>query len=248
MLALRRGVHLKVKVCFLGHSGFLLEWDSCYWLFDYYVGEIPELDTGKRVFVFASHSHGDHWNPKVLDLSRKHPDVHYVLSSDIDLTEADRVSRTVAFVEPEKEYELEGGQGQPIRLTTLRSTDAGVAFLLNYLGKRIYHAGDLNHWVWEGEPEEYNKAMTEAFNEQMDRLEGLAIDVAFVPLDPRQEEYYYLGLEGLLKKARVKKVFPMHFGRNFGVIEQYKKERAGNLGETILMEIKEAGQRWEIDL
>ncbi len=237
-----------MKVRFIGHSGFLLEWDSCYWLFDYYIGEIPELDTGKRVFVFASHNHKDHWNPKVLDLSRKHPNVHYVLSSDINLPEADRVSRTVTLVEPEKEYELVDGQGHPIRLTTLKSTDAGVAFLLEYLGKRVYHAGDLNHWVWKGEPEEYNREMTAAFEEQMDRLKDTVIDLAFVPLDPRQEEYYYLGLEGLLKKAKVKRVFPMHFGRNFGVIEQYKKERAGNLGETILMEIKEAGQRWEIDL
>lgn len=241
------GVHI-MKVRFLGHSGFLLEWDSCYWIFDYYTGEIPKLDTGKRVMVFVSHAHEDHWNPKVLDLGVKHPDVHYILSSDVRLPEETRVSGTVFHVEPGKEYDLADGSGRPIRLTTLKSTDEGVAFLLDYLGKRIYYAGDLNHWVWKGEPEEYNKAMTEAFSEQMDHLEGLVIDLAFVPLDPRQEEYYSMGLEGLLKKARVKRVFPMHFGRNFWVIGQYREERAGSLGETVLMEIRQAGQEWEIDL
>ena len=90
--------------------------------------------------------------------------------------------------------------------------------------------------------------MTEAFSEQMDHLEGLVIDLAFVPLDPRQEEYYSMGLEGLLKKARVKRVFPMNFGRDFGVIGRYKEERAGNLGETVLMDIRKASQEWEIDL
>lgn len=89
--------------------------------------------------------------------------------------------------------------------------------------------------------------MTAAFDEQMDYLKGLVIDVAFVPLDPRQEEYYYLGLEALLEKAKVKRVFPMHFGRNFSVIEQYKKERAANLRETVLVDIGRAGQEWEID-
>lgn len=236
-----------MEVTYIGHSGFLVEWGACYWLFDYYTGEIPELDAGKRVFVFASHNHGDHWNPKVLDLSRKHPDVHYVLSSDIELREASPDSKAVTRVEPEKRYDLLDGYGRPIRVTTLRSTDAGVAFVLEYLGKRVYHAGDLHLWVWKEEPDEYNKEMTAAFDEQMDYLKGLVIDVAFVPLDPRQEEYYYLGLEALLEKAKVKRVFPMHFGRNFSVIEQYKKERAANLRETVLVDIGRAGQEWEID-
>ncbi len=237
-----------MKVRYIGRSGFLVEWRSCYWLFDYFTGEIPDLDAGKRVFVFASHNHGDHWNPKVLDLSRKHPDVHYVLSSDIEAAEANSAPRTVTRVEPEKQYELADREEQTIRLTTLRSTDAGVAFLLDYLGKCVYHAGDLNHWVWKEEPEAYNKEMTAAFEEQMSRLKGVVIDVAFVPLDPRQEEYYYLGLEGLLATAKVKRVFPMHFGRDFSVIQKYRKERGANLGETILMDIRRGGEEWEFDL
>ena len=83
-----------MEVTYIGHSGFLVEWGACYWLFDYYTGEIPELDAGKRVFVFASHNHGDHWNPKSWT-SRKHPDVHYVLSSDIELREASPDSKAV---------------------------------------------------------------------------------------------------------------------------------------------------------
>ncbi len=40
-------------------------------------------------------------------------------------------------------------------IRTLRSTDEGVAFVVHYAGKTIYHAGDLNWWHWKkGEPDE----------------------------------------------------------------------------------------------
>lgn len=237
-----------MKIRYIGHSGFLMEWKACYWLFDYYTGDIPQMDAEKKVFVFVSHKHRDHWNPRVLDLRNEYPDIQYVLSSDIELPEQDWVSKMVTRVEPERQYDLFDGNGQAIRLTTLRSTDAGIAFLLGYLGKCVYHAGDLNLWMWKEEPEEYNKEMAAAFDEQMNRLKDVAIDVAFVPLDPRQEEYHYLGLEALLQKAKVKRVFPMHFGSEFAVIERYKKERAANLSGTILADIRRAGEEWEIDL
>ena len=82
----------------------------------------------------------------------------------------------------------------------------------------------------------------------MKHLMGVAIDVAFVPLDPRQEEYYYLGLESLLNTADVKRVFPMHFGEDFSVIERYRKERTATLRSTVLEDIGQAGQEWEIKL
>jgi L-ascorbate metabolism protein UlaG (beta-lactamase superfamily) len=237
-----------MKIQYIGHSGFLMEWRACYWLFDYHTGDIPQMDPEKKVLVFVSHKHGDHWNCKVLDLRHEYRDIQYVLSSDIELPKQDWVSKMITRVEPERQYELSDGDGQAIQLTTLKSTDAGVAFLLGYLGKTVYHAGDLNLWVWKEEPEQYNKEMTAAFDEQMDHLKDVAIDVAFVPLDPRQEEYYYLGLEALLQKAEVNRVFPMHFGRDFSVIERYKRERAANLRGTILVDISRADEEWEIEL
>ena len=35
-----------MKVTYLNHSGLLLEWDRCYWIFDYYKGELPAICTG----------------------------------------------------------------------------------------------------------------------------------------------------------------------------------------------------------
>lgn len=239
----RRG-RFRMKVTYIGHSGFLVEWQACYWLFDYYTGDIPQMDAEKKVFVFVSHSHGDHFSPRVFDLRHKYPNVEYVLSSDIELPKEDWVSEKVTLVEPEKRYEFDDGHNRMVLLQTLKSTDLGVAFLLSYLGKTVYHAGDLNLWVWKEETQQYNDDMTAAFTEQMNHLKGIPIDVAFVPLDPRQEEYYHLGLEALLSITKVKRVFPMHFGREFSVIQRYMKDRAANLAGTILTDIKQAGQEW----
>jgi L-ascorbate metabolism protein UlaG (beta-lactamase superfamily) len=237
-----------MKIRYIGHSGFLVEWETCYWLFDYYTGDIPKLDAKKKVFVFVSHGHSDHLNPKVFELRHEHPNVEYVLSSDIELPREDWVFTHVTRVEPEKQYELRDLDNRALLLKTLKSTDEGVAFLLNYIGNTVYHAGDLNLWVWKEESREYNEDMEAAFEEQMKHLMGVAIDVAFVPLDPRQEEYYYLGLESLLNTADVKRVFPMHFGEDFSVIERYRKEKAASLRSTVLEDIGQAGQEWEIKL
>ncbi len=81
----------------------------------------------------------------------------------------------------------------------------------------------------------------------MQLLQGIPIDIAFAPLDPRQEEHYYLGLEKLINTAQVKYVFPMHFWGQPSIIQQFKKERASYLNHAQIMEISQEGQQWSID-
>ena len=50
---------MKMKITYIYHSGFLVETKECYYLFDYYKGSLPSLDTNKQILVFASHSHRD---------------------------------------------------------------------------------------------------------------------------------------------------------------------------------------------
>lgn len=54
-----------MKITYVHHSGFLAETDCAYYLFDYEKGHLPEMDVTKPIFVFASHSHGDHYNPAI---------------------------------------------------------------------------------------------------------------------------------------------------------------------------------------
>lgn len=245
-----------MEITYIHHSGFLIEWTESYWLFDYYKGDLPEFDRNKKLFIFASHQHSDHFNPDIFQLKEKCHDVEYVLSSDIKRTKIfsrnsgapDELSDKVVFVKPSEQYELEDGRGNAILLKTLKSTDCGVAFLLQYQGKTIYHAGDLNLWVWKSESKEYNENMTSKFNKEMNALKDVLIDVAFVPLDPRQEEWYCLGLEQLLRTARIRYVFPMHFWNNPYIIKQFKQEKSADVKQTAVIDISRDGQRWNLEI
>ena len=42
-----------MKITYINHSGFLLETKDCYYIFDYYKGELPHLDKEKEVIVFC---------------------------------------------------------------------------------------------------------------------------------------------------------------------------------------------------
>lgn len=245
-----------MKITYIGHSGFLLEWETCYWLFDYYKGEIPLMSSEKKIFIFSSHKHADHYNPEIFRLGEKYRYIEFILSSDIKMKEEnyqqysinDELRNHIVFVKPSQEYELQDSFNNIIYLKTLKSTDSGVAFLLQFNGKTIYHAGDLNLWVWKGETKQYNHNMTAMFQKEMDRLSNIPIDIAFVPLDPRQEEWYYMGLEKLLNTAKVRNVCPMHFWNEPDIIQQFMDERSHLFKDTNVIEIREEGQTWTMKI
>ena len=74
-----------MSVTYIGHSGFLVETGSCYYLFDYFQGPLPPLNRDKPVIVLSSHSHHDHYNPAVFSLLARQGvrKIYPVLSSDI---------------------------------------------------------------------------------------------------------------------------------------------------------------------
>ena len=208
-----------MTVTYIHHSGFLVESRKFYYLFDYESGNLPELNPEKPIFVLSSHSHGDHYNPAIFS-RLPGMQVRAVLSGDISAPQGiDTLS-----VDPNREYSLGPGQ----RLTTFRSTDLGVAFLLEEEDGLLYHAGDLHDWVWEGEPEDWNRDMTAAYRKEIDllaqTLEGRTLDMAFVVLDPRQEADYARGMAYFLDHIQAKAVYPMHYWDDPSIIETFLRE------------------------
>ena len=128
------------------------------------------------------------------------------------------------LVAPGQEYSL----GHGCRLTTFQSTDLGVAFLIEDQGKLLYHSGDLNDWVWEGEPDTWNRDMTAAYRREIDLLAqtlgSRPIDIAFVVLDPRQEADYARGMVYFSQHICAKTVYPMHFWDDPAIIETFLRE------------------------
>ena len=97
-------------------------------------------------------------------------------------------------------------------VSTLKSTDEGVAFLVKTEGKTIYHAGDLHWWDWPGEPEEDNKMMERQYKEELESLKKESIDYAFIVLDPRQEESETLGIDYFIKNVGARLFFRCMLG------------------------------------
>lgn len=211
-----------MKITYIHHSSFLVETDSCYYLFDYEKGHWPQMDVEKPIFVLSSHGHHDHYNPEIFSMldAAGMQNIYAILSEDIEVP----ANVNALQVSPGKEYDLCLGQ----KLTTYKSTDLGVAFLIEDQGKMIYHAGDLNDWVWEEESSSYNEQMTIDYRKEIDllseKMNHREIDVAFVVLDPRQEKDYDRGLCYFLEHIPVKEVYPMHYWGQPDIIETFLQE------------------------
>ena len=153
----------KLTVTYIKHSGFLIETANSYLLFDYWQGKLPELQYDKELYIFSSHAHHDHYTKDIFKLENKCQRVVYVLSSDIKRASSFwKKAENVIFMKPHEEKEIDD-----CVISTLKSTDEGVAFLVKTEGKTIYHAGDLHWWDWPGEPEEDNKMMEQLYKAEM---------------------------------------------------------------------------------
>ena len=211
-----------MTVTYIHHSCFLVETRRFYYLFDYQKGALPQMDPRKPILVLSSHGHGDHYNPEIFPLLKDAGMQHIraILSDDIAVP----AGVDTLQVSAKLEYLLD----EELTLTTFRSTDLGVAFLIKDEKILIYHAGDLNDWVWEEETDTYNREMTQNYRAQIQllsqTLQGREIDTAFVVLDPRQEKDYDRGLLYFLETIPAKLVYPMHYWGQPSVIETFLKD------------------------
>lgn len=233
-----------MKVTYLYHSGFLVELEKHILVFDYYKGELPEFSKEKEIYVFVSHKHQDHFAFSVFELFYKYENIHYILGSDIRLSDKYLERKGVSVKVKEKLVHMGTDKSlklPDIEIRTLRSTDAGVAFCVLCEGKSIYHAGDLNNWHWEGETEEYNSRMKEAYEKEIDKIAGIHFHAAFVPLDPRLEKACGYGMDYFLTRAgsECDYVFPMHMWEKYEYIHAYLETETGRRFADKIMDIGE---------
>ncbi len=216
-----------MKITYIHHSSFSVEFEKAVFLFDYFEGDLPDFPKEKELEVFASHKHHDHFDRSIFRLAEEYPSVHFILSKDIRMSEnyrkrmgiSDRAAECITYVGKKQTLDFVVG-GEPLKIETLASTDEGVAFVLEYEGKSLYHAGDLNWWTWIGETEDEYADMTRRFQTEIKKLGGRHFHAAFVPLDPRQEERYSWGFDYFMRATDTGLAFPMHFWGDFSVIDR----------------------------
>jgi L-ascorbate metabolism protein UlaG (beta-lactamase superfamily) len=210
------------KLTYVYHSCYVLQLGTFALIFDYYKDSGASFAKGmvhdellcrpEVLYVLASHSHPDHFNPEVLEWKRRKENIRYIFSSDILHTGKAGIDDAL-YLKKGDRYE-----DARIRVEAFGSTDVGISFLVEIDGKRIFHAGDLNNWHWADESTD--DEVREAEAAWQDELGYLArsvdkIDLALFPVDPRLGRYYMLGAEQFLSRIPITKLAPMHFGEAY---------------------------------
>ena len=216
-----------MKLTYVYHSGFILEGKDFTLLIDYYRDTPDEvvhekfLNRPGKLYVLASHVHADHFNPEILTWKNKRPDIQYIFSADIRTAYLPGFSGIVYLRKGEVWHD------NLVKIKALGSTDAGISFLIDAGGKRIFHAGDLNNWHWQEEstPEEIAEAETNFLNElEIVAQNADSVDLALFPADPRLGENYAKGALQFTGRIRTRQFAPMHFW------EKYDKANAIQAG------------------
>lgn len=231
-----------LKITFIKHSSFLVETENAYMLFDYYEGDLPKMSEGKPLYVFVSHSHADHYNEAIFDLESENRETYYILSSENKKARRfEKAVPNICFMEPHQEARI-----GDCKVATFKSNDAGLAFAIEMEGFSLYHAGDLQWWDWPGEPEEDNSYYERTYKEEINRIAGRFFDLAFVVLDPRQEESSGLGLDYFINNVDARVIFPMHLWGDFELVRKFKAEHSDDARVGRLVEISAPGQVFHI--
>ncbi|KNF07706.1 putative Zn-dependent hydrolase [Gottschalkia purinilytica] len=217
----------KANIFPLGHSSFLVETKNNILIFDYYEDSLnlekinvedsilsnSIFKTDKSIFVFVSHSHSDHYTPDIFDWKKENPNIEYILSSDLREI-IDKFD--FHYVNPYESLKI-----KDIAIKAYGSTDKGVSFLVDVDEVTLFHAGDLNWWHWKKFSEEKRKIEEEDYKREVSKIIGEDIDIAFIPVDPRLDEFYYLGGEYFINTIKPKLLVPMHFRDNFYICDEF---------------------------
>lgn len=219
---------IQAKIYYIYHSGFVIKTENHFLIFDYYKDPIknevtkqkskvlsPEnIKEMKNVFVFASHSHEDHFNHKILEWEDYNSKIQYIFSSDITI---EKNKSNYNFIEEGQEKIVDD-----VHVRAYGSTDIGVSFLVKVDGLTIFHAGDLNWWHWKEDSLQEQAIAESLFKAHIEKLkEEKTIDIAFFPVDPRLQEFYYKGGEYFAEEIQPKILIPMHFGDKLDITKEF---------------------------
>ncbi len=236
-----------MKIYYVYHSCFIVETKNSFLMFDYFKNTKDAqsdftfddlldivISSPKPLYVFASHSHQDHFNQDIFTLIKGKPSTYYILSFDIKLYNS---INNIYVARPNNENTINN-----LVINTFGSTDEGVSFLINDDNTFIFHSGDLNWWKWPDDTKEEEKEMEDEFKAVMDDIIKLnkKIDIAFFPVDGRLEQNYLCGGEYFIKKLSPKVFIPMHFWDNFNITSDFKKNI--NNTDTHIVEISHSNE------
>jgi len=232
----------------LFHSAFAVKTAHHLMIFDYYYDEPAiqgkrSLSTGvvepseisdQDVIVFISHEHDDHFFPDCFNWKETVKNIHYVVSHEVSQKDERFANKKglVTSIGPNQDIEIAG-----VNITTLESTDSGVAFLVKADGLVIYHSGDLGCWNWEKSKD----AEIEFVNNNLRALKNEKIDIAFHVAEPFLSDAGWGGILAFAKAFKPTLLIPMHLRGNYKAYSQIKAELKKRKIEVPLWNINNRG-------
>lgn len=237
----------KMTVTYYHHSGFSVASGDVLLVFDYWRGKanhFPEalgitpevLARYNEVYVFISHEHEDHYDGVVYTWDQYAP-VTYIVADC--LPEQARGHR----VQKGSEMSL----SDRVQVKCYGSTDSGVSFLVTVDGVSFFHAGDLNFWHWREVCNAHQIQEADAdFRSEMADIQGVDIDVAFFPVDPRMGMLFDAGANYFVLTAKPRLLLPMHFWGRSDLISEFA--RRSRTRETEIVALSSPGQAITLDI
>lgn len=228
-----------LTITYYHHSGFSVASGNVLLVFDYWTGKARKLPEDRQirpeylarfneVYVFVSHEHEDHFDPVIYTWEQYAP-VTYIIADDMPASARGR--RMGA-----------GGQltlSDRVKVKAFGSTDAGVSFLVELDGVKLFHAGDLNFWHWrEVSTVREIELADEDFRQEVEKIIGTEIDWCFFPVDPRMGMHFDAGANYFMMAVKPRVLTPMHFWERRDVINEYARRSRTRETEIVPMTIQ----------
>jgi ankyrin repeat protein len=233
-------------IWYLEHSGWAIKTKNHFLVIDYFLHNnrtppegaslasgyvIPETLQDQHMTVLVTHHHGDHYNPGIFSWQETVPDIRYILG----FRPRDIETSGYLFAGPRTDHTVDD-----MKICTIKSTDAGVGFIIEVDGLVIFHAGDhANGYV----------DMSGEYPAEIDYVAdmNLDIDIAFFGItgcslgDPVSVKK---GVEFAIEKLTPAVLFPQHAGMATYRYQEFADEVAAKNYPTKIVCAVDNGDRF----
>lgn len=162
----------------------------------------------ENINLFFSHGHSDHFTK---DLSFfKDKKLRIFVPENIKIDKKDVISLKT---------DNDSFKDKDLKVSTIKSNDEGMAYILEWKGLRIYFGGDLASWYWEGLSKQEFELYVKYFFDTVENLKKKKpFDIVFSNADNRVRDLS--GAKDIMDALRPGLFVPMHLFGNIDILKQ----------------------------
>lgn len=213
------------------------------------IAAVNDSGISKKLYVLVSHHHKDHFSRRIFNWYIRFPQVHYIISRDVYKSVKYLFNKegfyngekppleNISVLSPGEEF-----NDDIVSIKAYGSTDIGNSYALNVSGLKIFHAGDLNAWLWidessASEVEEAKCKFTKIVNDI--GKENPEFDLVMFPVDSRLGTDYWWGAKYWVERISSSLFVPMHY--ELVLSDEEKEKRRLDAGAFSLFARKDYG-------